>query len=218
MSKGLLLFLLSLAALGGWATVTVEDLPEHLVSGQPATLAFTVRQHGIRLLDNLQPSIEAVSSSGAKVQAAAPASGGSGRYTATFTLPSPGAWTITIESGFMNNRSTLEPIAVIAPGAPAPSPLAAAVRGRQLFVAKGCVTCHAYRGVSDHSVQIGPDLTDRRFSSAYLARFLVDPMGTLGDRRTTTAEMPNLRLSTAEIASLSAFLQGETTLGRSDAR
>ena len=213
MSKGLLLFLIPLAAMGGWATVTVEDLPEHLVSGQPATLAFTVRQHGIRLLDNLSPSIEAVRSNGAKVQAGATAAGGSGRYVATFTLPSPGAWTITIQSGFMNNRSTLEPIAVIGPDAPAPAPLAAAVRGRQLFVAKGCVTCHAYRGVSDHSVQVGPDLTDRRFSSIYLARFLVDPMGTLGDRRTTTAEMPNLHLSSAEIASISAFLGASNVNG-----
>jgi len=207
------LFLLPLAALGGWATITVEDLPEHLVSGQPTTLTFTVRQHGIRLLDDLKPRIEATTATGGSVQAAANPTGSSGRYAATFTLPSPGDWTITIQSGFGTSRSTLEPIAVIAPGAGSPQPLAAAVRGRQLFVAKGCGTCHQYRGVSDHALAIGPDLTDRRFSSPYLARFLADPMGTLGDRRTTTAEMPNLHLSAAEIASLSAFLQGAGASG-----
>lgn len=200
--------LLPLVTLGGWATVTVEDLPEHLVSGQPATLNFTVRQHGIRLLDDLKPRIEASRAGGASVRADAAPAGSSGRYAAKFTLPSPGDWTITIQSGWGASQVTLEPIPAIAPGGREPAPLAVAVRGRQLFVAKGCVTCHVYRGVSDHSLEVGPDLTDRRFSTTYLARFLADPMGTLGDRRTTKAEMPNLNLSSSEIASLSAFLQG----------
>ncbi len=218
MSKGLLLFLIPLAAWGGWATVTVEDLPEHLVSGQPTTLTFTVRQHGIRLLDDLKPSIQATTATGGSVQAAATPADGAGRYAATFTLPSPGSWTITIQSGWGNSRATLDPIPAITPGTREPAPLAAAVRGRQLFLAKGCATCHLYRGVSDGSLGIGPELTDRRFSTPYLARFLADPMGTLGDRRTSKAEMPNLHLSTAEIASLSAFLGGEMALGRGDAR
>lgn len=213
MSMRFLLFLFPVAFLGGWATITVEDLPEHLVSGQPTTLTFTVRQHGIRLLDGVKPSLEATTVGGAVVRSAASPAGGSGRYAATFTLPAPGEWTIEIESGWGTSRSTLEPIPVIAPGARAPQPFAAAVRGRQLFVAKGCATCHLYRGVSDGSLAVGPELTERRFSSSYLARFLADPMGTLGDRRTSKAEMPTLNLSTAEIASLSAFLQGTGASG-----
>jgi len=209
----LLLFLAPLAALGGWATVTVEDLPEYVTSGQPTTLTFTVRQHGVRLLDDLKPSIQAVTAAGGAVQAAATPAGSTGRYAATFTLPSPGTWTISIQSGWGTSRNTLEPITAIAPGTRVPPPVAAAVRGRQLFMAKGCATCHLYRGLSDGSLAVGPELTDRRFSSAYLARFLADPMGTLGDRRTSKAEMPNLNLSSTEIASLSAFLQGRATNG-----
>ena len=110
-----LLFLAPLAALGGWATITVEDLPEHLVSEQPATLTFTVRQHGVHLLDDLKPTLEATTAGGAVVRSAAAPAGESGRYVAIFTLPSPGDWTIKIESGFGTSRSTLEPITAIAP-------------------------------------------------------------------------------------------------------
>ena len=47
MSWKLLLALPFAAALGGWATISVEDLPDYLVAGQPARLTFTVRQHGV---------------------------------------------------------------------------------------------------------------------------------------------------------------------------
>jgi hypothetical protein len=31
---------------GGWAVVTVDELPQHLRAGEAAVLGFTVRQHG----------------------------------------------------------------------------------------------------------------------------------------------------------------------------
>src|SRR5574341_526672 len=206
-SKLLLLLLVPVAAIGGWATITVEDLPDHLVAAQPVTLTFTVRQHGVRPLDGLKPRLQAVAGR-AVVRADATPASGSGRYRATFTVPTPGAWTITIHSGFGNSQSTLEPITAIAAAAPARA-AADATRGRQLFLAKGCGTCHLYRGLSDGSLGVGPELTERRFAPEYLTRFLADPMRVLGERRTSNAEMPNLHLSPAEIAALAEFLKGE---------
>ena len=53
MKKRSLAFLMSAMVLppaaiyfGGWASITVEDLPDYVVTGQPVKLAFTVRQHG----------------------------------------------------------------------------------------------------------------------------------------------------------------------------
>ena len=45
---------------GGWAVVTLDDVPDAVVAGKPVTLTFTVRQHGHTLLDNVRPSIDAV--------------------------------------------------------------------------------------------------------------------------------------------------------------
>jgi hypothetical protein len=34
---------------GGWAVTTVTDVPEYAIAGQPLTLSFAVRQHGVSL-------------------------------------------------------------------------------------------------------------------------------------------------------------------------
>ena len=44
-------------AFGGWAVVTVEDVPEHLVAGESVPLSFVVRQHGETRLSGLSPSV-----------------------------------------------------------------------------------------------------------------------------------------------------------------
>ncbi len=54
-----LLVVTSLAAYGGWAAITVEDLPDYGVARQPLSLTFTVRQHGVTLLNRLEPRVEA---------------------------------------------------------------------------------------------------------------------------------------------------------------
>jgi hypothetical protein len=50
--------LAGLIAMGGWAVVSVKDLPEYFVAGQQYTLEFQVRQHGRTLLNDLQPRLE----------------------------------------------------------------------------------------------------------------------------------------------------------------
>jgi mono/diheme cytochrome c family protein len=191
---------------GGWAVITVQDLPDRVVAGQPVTLDFTVRQHGHTLLADLQPRI--LAQAGAEqVSAAAQPGSSAGRYRVSFTLPRPGGWTITVYSGFGNNNVTLMPIPAVSPGAAAPE-IAAAERGRRLFVAKGCVTCHVHPEVpASGVVTVGPDLTGRRFTTEYLQRFLADP-----DIATTRGAggfaMPNLDLAPREIAALAAFING----------
>ena len=200
-----LLFPLLSAALGGWASVTLEDVPDYLVAGQPVTLTYTVRQHGEEPLSGLNTSIEARSGD---LAATAPVTdAGKGRYTTTLNLSRPGDWTITITTGFWPRRVSLLPIKVIAAGQAAPT-LTDAARGQRLFMAKGCVTCHVHRDVPAEGVKYGPELSDRRFDATELTQFLISPPKALRARGSTKM-MPNLGLKPKEIAALVAFLNRE---------
>ena len=196
----------SLAAFfGGWATITLDNLPDRVTVRQPLGLTFMVRQHGRTPLRGLNASVTA-RSAGRELRAVATPLPAAGRYTATLMLPEPGDWTITIHSGFGNSNLTLPPLVVVeAATATAPSP-AEAERGRRLFVAKGCVTCHLHRAVEGSGqVAAGPELTDRGLAAEYLRRFLADP-SIKPPQPGTTLGMPNLELKPAEIAALTAFL------------
>ncbi len=202
--SGLLLAPLIAAWPGGWAAITVEQLPDYIVAQQPVTLTFTVRQHGVTLLDDLKPVVVA-RMAGSEVQATTAKARQSGQYTATFTPPRTGEWTIAIHSGFGNSRVTLLPIEAVAAGSQPATRLAEFERGRRLFVAKGCLTCHVHGQVEGSGVvAVGPDLTERRFAAAYLRRWLANPAAAA--QTAAPATMPNLRLSPAEIESLIAFI------------
>lgn len=205
-----ILTLVALLALdfGGWAVITVEDLPDQVVVGQPVTLGFTVRQHGRTLLSNLNGRVVA-EASGERVSAPTQPGATPGSYRAILTLPHSGAWSITINSGFMNSSVSLLPLSAVEAGRAAPT-VAAAERGRQLFVAKGCLTCHVHPEVPGSGlVQVGPDLTGRRFTGDYLQRFLADP-NIAATRGPNGFAMPNLNLAPREIAALAAFINDET--------
>ncbi|MGH7427493.1 MAG: c-type cytochrome [Candidatus Methylomirabilaceae bacterium] len=201
--------LLTLFALhfGGWAVITVEDLPDQVVVGQPVTLTFAVRQHGRTLLSGLNPRVEA-KGGGQTVRAAAAPATGTGRYAATLTLPNAGAWTLTVYSGFGPSNVTLMPLPAVNPGR-APVEPALATRGQRLFVAKGCLTCHLHTEVpASGVVRVGADLSGRRYAAEYLQRFLADP-SSVTTRRPGGEEMPDLNLAPREIAALTAFINGE---------
>jgi cytochrome c553 len=201
------------AHVGGWATITLEDLPEHAVAGQPVTLTYTVRQHGVELMSGLDGRVEARSG---RLTARAPAAPGDsrGRYVAGVTFPQPGSWTVTIHSGFGRSSVTLLPLRVIAAGAPAPLAVPAAERGRQLFVAKGCQSCHLHGDVAGSgTAPVGPELTGRRFAAEYLQRFLADP-SIRRPARGTGKGMPDLDLDDREIAALAAFINTERQAAR----
>ena len=182
---------------GGWAVTTVEDLPDYAVAGRPMPLTFSVRQHGFRPIDGLKPRVEALGGRELRTYTAA-AGSTSGRYTTTITLPRAGDWIITIHSGFGNSRTTLMPLKAIAPGSPAPPLLSEAERGRRLFAAKGCFTCHV-------EVRSGPDLHGKRYAKEYVTELLADPERVFARRQGTVA-MPNLNLKPHEIAALAAYL------------
>jgi len=206
MSQVIALLALLMLNFGGWAVITVEDLPDQIAVGQPVTLDFTVRQHGHTLLSNLTPRVMAEAGPD-RVSGAVQAGPSTGRYRASLTLPHAGAWIITVYSGFGNSNVTLMPVPAVNPGRAAPE-IAAAERGRRLFVAKGCITCHVHPDVpSSGVVNVGPDLTGRRFTGDYLQRFLADP-NIATTRGAGGFEMPNLNLAPREIAALAAFING----------
>lgn len=203
----------ALAALGGWAVTTVEDLPDYATAQRPLDLAFTVRQHGQEPMPGLRPSVEA-RKDGEALRAVASPGAAAGRYTTRLSLPEPGEWTLTVHSGYGKSQVTLAPITVVAPGAAAPLAPTDAERGRRLFVAKGCVTCHLHRDVAGSGqVAVGPELTAARFAPEYLKQFLADPsIKPLSPGR--SEGMPNLRLKPGEIAALAAFVNGERQASR----
>jgi mono/diheme cytochrome c family protein len=207
MSRVTVLLTLLAVHFGGWAVITLEDLPDQVVVGQPVTLTFAVRQHGRTLLNGLSPRVEA-KGGGQTVRAAAAPATGTGRYAASLTLPNAGTWTITVYSGFGNGNVTLMPLPAVNPGRAASEP-ALATRGQRLFVAKGCLTCHVHEAVQGSgTVKVGPDLSGRRYASEYLQRFLADP-SIATTRAVSGEEMPNLNLAPREIAALAAFINGE---------
>ena len=195
---------------GGWSVVTVKELPDHAVAGRPLELGYVVRQHGMTPIPGLRGRL--VARSGAlEVTADARPGGRAGDYAARLVLPRSGAWSITVHSGFGDMKAALLPLRVVDAGAPAPAAVAESERGRHLFVAKGCVTCHGHAaagaGVDMRSLPVGPDLTDRRLPAEYLARFLADP--SIKTAWTNGNRMPDLELAPREIAALVAFINAE---------
>jgi hypothetical protein len=97
-SKWFMMVIAALALLsfaGGWATVTLDALPENVVAGQPLTIGFVVRQHGVTPLGNLSPAPTVYATNpatGERVTAKAKDEGAVGHYVATITLPSAGTW------------------------------------------------------------------------------------------------------------------------------
>lgn len=190
---------------GGWAVITVEHLPEQIVAGEPVTLAYVVRQHGAHPLGGLSGRVTA-RGGGRAVVADAVAGKQEGHYTATLTFPNAGEWSIAIDSGFAG-RGTLEllPLKVAARTEP-DSPLSAEQRGRHLFVAKGCATCHRVDGKElPGGLLQGPALVPQKYQAEYLAQVLANP-ALIPRSPAFGFRMPNLSLQKPEIAALVSFI------------
>lgn len=87
---------------GGWAVVTLDALPTHVVAGEPLTVGFVVRQHGRTPMKDITPFIIARHvESGERVTSKALPEGAVGHYVATLTLPSGGVWQWVINDGFV---------------------------------------------------------------------------------------------------------------------
>ena len=192
---------------GGWAVITVEDLPEQFVVGKATELKFSVRQHGMRLVPGLDGWVSAFAD-GRQVDAK-PVSTEPGHYRASLTLPRAGQWKITIQSGFgPASAVTLMPIRAMGAGE---SPLATPLpqRGQQLFVAKGCNSCHYHGDTKAQPLaRVGEDLTDKRYSDQLLSMMLTNPAMI---PKPDIWEMPDLKLRPQEVAALVAFINKPRT-------
>jgi len=194
-----------LVAMGGWAVVTVKDLPEYFVAGQQYTIEFQVRQHGRTLLSGLRPQLVMASPGAREIVVPAVARSAEGTYAVTFTAPPPagGPARFTIRSGFMNTELKLYPQTVVAAGSSRPA-MSARERGQMLFVAKGCNTCHSNSDLTDRPenqvITSGPELGGRHLARDYVIQKMKNPASQI---------MPDLGLSDAEAAAIAVFLSGD---------
>ena len=183
------------ATMGGWAVVTVKDLPEYVVAGREYTIQFQVRQHGRTLMNNVEPRLVMGTTNIAATRV------GDGTYTASFTAPQADHVDLTIISGWGASNLTLYPIRVVAAGAAAPAALNARDRGQTLFIAKGCNSCHSNTDLTDRpdnqSLTVGPALGGRQLARDYVLQKIKNPNSQI---------MPNLGLSDAEAQAIASFV------------
>lgn len=87
------------ALAGGWAVITLDELPGEVAANQPLEIGFMVRQHGVTPLEGQSPVITAKhAGSNKSVSVLASEKGEAGHYAATLTLPQAGEWQWSIEA------------------------------------------------------------------------------------------------------------------------
>ncbi|MDP9177324.1 MAG: cytochrome c, partial [Gemmatimonadota bacterium] len=177
-------------------------------------------------VDSLRPVLEARSGS-RRITGTARAFEEDGQkgYRGVITFPRPGVWQVTINSGFGRSKAVLVPWRVVDSVRPVRGTvedhlktigvprLSESERGRRMFAATGCVSCHTHSavGIRGELSDFGGDLTNRSFPPDYLARFLANPSikpSTNGKR------MPDLGLREKDIAPLIAFINAERRVMR----
>jgi len=194
-----------IVAVGGWAVVTVKDLPEYFVAGQQYTIEFQVRQHGRTLLSGLRPELVIATPAAREIIIPAVARSAPGTYAVTFTAPAAGVGDVrlTIRSGFGNNELRLYPQTVVAAGGSRPA-MPPRDRGQMLFVAKGCNTCHSNTDLTarpdNQVITVGPELGGRHLARDFVVQKIKSPASQI---------MPDLGLSDADVAAIAVFLSGD---------
>jgi mono/diheme cytochrome c family protein len=260
---------------GGWAVITLDELPTGVVAGQPFTIGFTVLQHGRTAMTDLQPTITANLNKETEIVVNAESEGKPGHYTAAVTFPKEGEWRWSIQAFTMDQPMPMlsvaapsgvpavktEPVVPSIPwlwivralamggvivgvaltlrrrnrwaavlavsclvvggisfikGAAVPaveaqngSSISQIELGRQLFLAKGCITCHSNSRATSSSeywtIEMGaPDLSKFSANPEVIAMRLKDPTSVKSDTK-----MPNLGLSEEEVEALVAFLNSK---------
>ena len=86
-------------AAGGWAVLTLEEMPTEVVAERPLTVRFALRQHGQHLLAGVDTTVTAVHiETGEQVRVEAVDAEEEGYYEATLTFPAAGTWAWTVHS------------------------------------------------------------------------------------------------------------------------
>lgn len=198
---------------GGWAVATLDRWPGAVVAGEPVEIGFTVRQHGVHVLEGLKPVVRVTQASSEESFEVAASEDEPGHYAVTLTFPAAGEWDWTLVA--FGPDQPLPPLTVlpedadpaVTPEAPDDPGAALADLGETLFVAKGCAVCHEHSGVTFEayaSNNRGPSLSDYRGDPDFLAQWLADPASV--DPGTV---MPDLDLDETEIEALIAFLNAQ---------
>ncbi len=205
-------------AFGGWATVTLLDVPEYLEVGTATTISFKIRQHGQTVIWDREPSLLLGEAGWFSWRDRVRAHKGEvrGVYEATITPEKTGELMVTVDTDLFGWEVQLLPFRVVAAES-GPVVLSDEDRGRQLFVAKGCVSCHtklddeAFAGI--RTAAVGPSLTGRVFPQDYLVMKIKNP----AEGRSTSganAVMPRLELDVPEIEALVRYLNGSSATDR----
>lgn len=117
---GLLVLVVALAAptfvhAGGWAVITLDELPDEVIAGQPLTIGFMVRQHGRTPIEIAEIPIEVRhSETGETLTFTATPDGETGHYRAELSFPQPGRWVWEIQSGLFPDRQPMPALDVAA--------------------------------------------------------------------------------------------------------
>ena len=89
----LLAFFTRVALAGGWAVITLDELPTQITAGQALSIGFTVRQHGKTLRSDLSPIVRFDRSDTTEsFHVTAQRQGAEGHYVAEIEFPSAGQW------------------------------------------------------------------------------------------------------------------------------
>jgi hypothetical protein len=122
------------ATAGGWATVSLDSLPDGVAPAQPWVVELTILQHGVTPLEGVNPRVTVIGHGGRSREAfAARPTGEAGVYRASVTFPEPGTWRYVVWDGF-SAQHTYPPVRIgdggtAATGAPAATSGAAGGEG-----------------------------------------------------------------------------------------
>src|SRR3990170_3497594 len=88
-----LLFVVPSALAGGWAVVTLDELPAEVRQGESLRLGFMVRQHGQTATNQVKPYLEAHNTGTGEVfRVEGRQEGTVGHFVVEVTFPSAGSW------------------------------------------------------------------------------------------------------------------------------
>lgn len=88
---------------GGWAVITLDELPAEVVAGEPLKIGLTVRQHGNHPMEGLTATISLRNAeTGEAFVVDAVPEGEPGHYVAELNFPSGGNWTWSIQAFTMD--------------------------------------------------------------------------------------------------------------------
>ncbi len=132
LTMALLLALVPAVLAGGWAVITLDDMPGEIHAGEPWVVGFTVLQHGetpIHKFEDgtpIEPTLVATNAAtGRRIEAVATPTKEVGHFTLEVTFPSEGEWEWTIFPAPLAGETQYEPLNVL-PATAAVAPIRAA--------------------------------------------------------------------------------------------